>query len=324
MAVSDALVVGEDWISEHYFTTDAKAESFAARVRERRQAWDAEAKPTDGTAPVATTRSRFLAERGRLESLLAELPGEDEAPSAAALAAADELDAVLRQVLGFVPGELVLTESGPVTFVSPIGTEGAAPTALLRARPAATIESLLAKNEATLASAWTPVDLADPAAGPLEGAEPVESVSRTLSALFTDESAPAFALVQAGRWALVAEKERWPEGRWLAVDLQLVVERNDTTRAGELDRALTCLDAESLVPGPEGTTWWAATLEDSAAHTAGVSKDLREGVRESIEVIANEVVARRRAQGLDALPQEQAQPLALQSLRFIYRIIFLL
>ena len=324
MAVSDALVVGEDWISEHYFTTDAKAESFAARVRERRQAWDAEAKPTDGTAPVATTRSRFLAERGRLESLLAELPGEDEAPSAAALAAADELDAVLRQVLGFVPGELVLTESGPVTFVSPIGTEGAAPTALLHARPAATIESLLAKDGATLASAWTPVDLAEPAAGPLEGAEPLESVSRTLSALFTDDSAPAFALVLAGRWALVAEKERWPEGRWLGVDLQLVVERNDTTRAGELDRALTCLDAESLVPGPEGTTWWAATLEDSAAHTAGVSKDLREGVRESIEVIANEVVARRRAQGLDALLQEQAQPLALQSLRFIYRIIFLL
>jgi len=56
----------------------------------------------------------------------------------------------------------------------------------------------------------------------------------------------------------------------------------------------------------------------------GVSKDLREGVRASIEIIANEVVRRRAARGLEPLPQEQAQPLALQSLRYIYRVIFLL
>ena len=31
MASSDAIVVGEDWISEHYFTTDAKSESFQAQ-----------------------------------------------------------------------------------------------------------------------------------------------------------------------------------------------------------------------------------------------------------------------------------------------------
>ena len=91
-----------------------------------------------------------------------------------------------------------------------------------------------------------------------------------------------------------------------------------------MERALTCLDARSLVPTAEGETWWAATLEDSAAHTMGVSKDLREGVRSSIEIIANEVVRRRSARGLEPLAQERAQDLALQSLRYIYRIIFLL
>ena len=65
-------------------------------------------------------------------------------------------------------------------------------------------------------------------------------------------------------------------------------------------------------------------MEDSAAHTVGVSKDLREGVRSSIEIIANEVVRRRSARGLEPLAQERAQDLALQSLRYIYRIIFLL
>ncbi|WP_423842516.1 Eco57I restriction-modification methylase domain-containing protein [Actinomyces naeslundii] len=326
MAVSDALVVGEDWISEHYFTTDATKESFLARVLERRKEWEALEKPTDpGTAPTPTPRSRFRSARSRLEELLAALPADDAGSlTGAALEAAGELDALLREILGFTSSEYRLTERGPVTLVRPVGDEGPAPLALLRARPVTTVEDLLVKDAPTLAEAWEPVDLGDPIAPVLEGAEPVESVSRALSTLLTDEHGPAFALVLAGQWTLVAERERWPEGRWLAVNVQLVVERYETARGGEVERALTCLDARSLLPTAEGETWWAATLEDSAAHTVGVSKDLREGVRSSIEIIANEVVRRRAARGLEPLPQERAQDLALQSLRYIYRIIFLL
>ena len=326
MAVSDALVVGEDWISEHYFTTDATKESFLARVLERRKEWEALEKPADpGTAPTPTPRSRFRSERSRLEELLAALPADDAGSlTGAALEAAGELDALLREILGFASSEYRLTERGPVTLVRPVGDEGPAPLALLRARPVTTVEDLLVKDAPTLAEEWQPVDLGDPDAPVLEGAEPVESVSRALSTLLTDEHGPAFALVLAGQWALVAERERWPEGRWLAVNVQLVVERYETARGGEVERALTCLDARSLLPTAEGETWWAATLEDSAAHTVGVSKDLREGVRSSIEILANEVVRRRSAQGLEPLAQERAQDLALQSLRYIYRIIFLL
>ena len=331
MAVSDALVVGEDWISEHYFTTDATKESFLARVLERRKEWEALEKPADpGTAPTPTPRSRFRSERSRLEELLAALPADDAGSlTGAALEAAGELDALLREILGFTSSEYRLTERGPVTLVRPVGDEGPAPLALLRARPVTTVEDLLVKDAQdkdapTLAEEWQPVDLGDPTAPVLEGVEPIESVSRALSTLMTDEHGPAFALVLAGQWALVAERERWPEGRWLAVNVQLVVERHEATRGGEVERALTCLDARSLLPTAEGETWWAATLEDSAAHTVGVSKDLREGVRSSIEILANEVVRRRAARGLEPLPQERAQDLALQSLRYIYRIIFLL
>ena len=326
MAVSDALVVGEDWISEHYFTTDATKESFLARVLERRKEWEALEKPADpGTAPTPTPRSRFRSERSRLEELLAALPADDAGSlTGAALEAAGELDALLREILGFTSSEYRLTERGPVTLVRPVGDEGPAPLALLRARPVTTVEDLLVKDAPTLAEELQPVDLGDPDAPALEGAEPIESVSRALSTLMTDGHGPAFALVLAGQWALVAERERWPEGRWLAVNVQLVVERHETTRGGEVERALTCLEARSLLPTAEGETWWAATLEDSAAHTVGVSKDLREGVRSSIEIIANEVVRRRVARGLEPLPQERAQDLALQSLRYIYRIIFLL
>ena len=326
MAVSDALVVGEDWISEHYFTTDTAKESFLARVLERRKEWEALEKPADpGTPPTPTPRSRFRAERSRLEELLAALPADDaESLTGAALEAAEQFDALMRDILGFASAEYRLTGRGPVSLVRPVGDEGPAPLALLRARPVTTVEDLLVKDALTLAETWEPVDLADPAAPVLEGAELVESVSRALSTLMTDEHGPTFALVLAGQWALIAERERWPEGRWLAVNVQLVVERHEMTRGGEVERALTCLDARSLVPTAEGETWWTATLEDSAAHTVGVSKDLREGVRASIEIIANEVVRRRAARGLEPLAQERAQDLALQSLRYIYRVIFLL
>lgn len=328
MAVSEALVIGEEWISEHYFTTDATKESFLARVLERRSEWEALEKPTDGTAPLPTPRSRLRERHGELTSLMAELPDGDAedagVPTAAQLEASAVIGDLLRSIIGLDAPEYRTTVRGPVSLVRPLGDTGPAPLAVLRARPVTTIEDLLAKDDLTLIEEWAPVDLSDLEAPAREGAESVASVSRALSTLMTDEDGPAFALVLAGRWALVAEKERWPEGRWLAVDVQLVVERNDLRRGGEVERALTCLDAASLLPSPEGETWWTRTLEDSAAHTVGVSKGLREGVRTSIEILANEVVRRRAAKGLASLPQEQAQPLALQSLRYIYRIIFLL
>jgi hypothetical protein len=130
--------------------------------------------------------------------------------------------------------------------------------------------------------------------------------------------------VLAGRWALLAERERWAEGRYLAVDVQAVAERNDTRKGGEVDRMLTCLSAGSVAPDADGELWWLQTLEESIKHTVGVSEDLREGVRLSIEIVANDVVTRRATKGLDPLHQDQAQPLARQSLRFLYRILFLL
>ena len=305
MAASDALIVGEDWISEHYFTTDAKSESFQAKVTERRKAWDEDAK--NG---AATVRSRFIAARARLGTSIADLlanqPGtaDDSLP---------ELYHDLRGVLGYDSGEYILKRTGPVTGVMTPSLDESAPLVIVEARTAETVEDLIAKAGNTLLS-------------PYEADEKTTytSVAGLLSELFVADDGPAFALVLAGRWLLVTERARWLEGRYLAVDLQLVCERNEIKSGGEIDRALTCVSAESLAPDSEGAIWWNSVLEDSINHTVGVSQNLREGVRLSIEIIANEVVSRRHAQGLDPLPQDQAQPLARQALRYLYRILFLL
>jgi hypothetical protein len=306
MPSSDALIVGEDWISEHYFTTDARSESFQAKVAERRKAWDEDAK-TNGTS---TVRSRFIAARASLGTSIADLlagqPGatDDTLP---------DLYEDLRQVLGYESGEYVLKRWGPVLGVTTPDLSEGAPLIIVEAQAAETVEDLIVKDSRTL---LTPYDVDEKTT--------ISSVARLLSARFIADDGPEFALVLAGRWLLVAERARWAEGRYLAVDLQLVCERNETKSGGEIDRALTCVSAESVAPDAEGNIWWRGVLEDSVKHTVGVSQDLREGVRLSIEIIANEVVSRRQAQGLDPLPQDQAQPLARQSLRYLYRILFLL
>lgn len=310
MAGSDAILVGGEWISEHYFTTDAASQSFQARVAARRKAWE-EAKET------GTTRTRFVASRGWLLDTLAGLGGaasEDSALVADSGGVLPELYERIRHVLGYADGIGLATErSGPVLRVSAAGMTDRAPLAIVEGAAVTGVEGLLQKDLPTLVEPYV-----------LEDGTELTSVSRALSALFVGADAPQYALVLAGRILLVAERARWAEGRYLAVDLQVVCERNDDKRGGEVDRALTCCCEESLAPTAEGSIWWTEVLEESIKHTVGVSKDLREGVRLSIEIIANEVVRRRAARGLKPLPAEQAQPLAIQSLRFLYRILFLL
>jgi len=306
MNITDAIVVGEGWISEHYFTTDARSQSFQAKVLERRKTWDTEA--AEGRP---TVRSRFVEARQRLEVDLGSL-GEHGDP-VSAREAADDVDNRLVTVLGLDAHGLRLDRQGRVLRVSAPGITGGAPLAVVFAAPVATVEELLAKYGSTLPE---PVVLDDDVQ--------YTSAARLVSALFVEDAPPDLVLVLAGRWAMLAERERWAEGRYLAVDLQLVCERNDTKKGGEIDRVLACLGSESIAPDADGDLWWHAVLEESIKHTVGVSQDLRDGVRLSIEIIANEVVKRRREKGLDPLPAEQAQVLAKQSLRFLYRILFLL
>ncbi|MFI9643997.1 Eco57I restriction-modification methylase domain-containing protein [Micromonospora sp. NPDC051925] len=316
MSGSDAILVGEGWISEHYFTTEATRESFRAKVLERRTAWDAE-----DAEKRPTPRSRFLAARKELESDLATLSelldpaaATEQTGSRTAHGAPARVATTMRTILGLDAPGFVTVETGPVTRISSVGVTGPAPLVVLAALPVATVEELFARDAVTLDE---PIRLA-------EDGEDVKSVARLLSALFVADDAPELALVLAGRWALLAERERWAEGRYLAVDIQLVCERNDTKKGGEVDRALACLCAEAIAPDADGKLWWHGVLEASVKHTVGVSQDLREGVRLSIEIVANEVVTRRRARGLPPLPKSEAQPLARQSLRFLYRILFLL
>lgn len=296
----DSIVIGEDWVSEHYFTTDSVKESFQGKVLALRKDWDAEAK--EG---CPTVRATFLAACGELQVLLAALA---EDPGKAAFA-----HGRVRYALGFseVLADFHAERAGTELDIPYAALPTTASVLFLQAEPVDSIEDLLDADTGRLIEAAT------------EDNKPLRAVSKVLSAVFRADEPPVFVVVQAGQWMLLAEAERWAEGRYLAVDLLVVTERRHEARGGEIDRVVAMFSPPALTPDADGNLWWTGVLDDSVKHTVGVSQDLREGIRLSIEIIANEVVRRRADRGL-TLAGIDGQTLAQQSLRFLYRILFLL
>lgn len=297
----DSIVVGEDWISEHFFTTDSTKESFQAEVIKLRKSWDEQAKGGHDT-----TLTRWSEARGRLQVLLA---GLSEDP-----AGASEAYSILRRALGFrgTTAEAAFERSGTETLVPGVWTTANSEVLFVEAQSADAAEDVLST---IMPFEKVLVDGKEP--------KPALTVAKVVSEMYLSEQAPKYVVVMAGRWLVLTEQERWAEGRYLATDVLLVADRNDMKKHSETDRFLSIFGRDSLMPSPDGAVWWDSLLEASVKHTVGVSKDLREGIRGSIEIIANDVLKRRVAQGLP-LDDVDGQILARQSLRFLYRILFLL
>ncbi|OHV35540.1 restriction endonuclease subunit M [Parafrankia soli] len=309
----DAVVNGESWISEHYLTSEARTGSFLAEVLALRVRWKAD---EDDGHPTARSALRDAATPlARLFGGLGEQPADEDVR---------EVHRAIRRALRLdrEPTSWVSDRSGdevrlPAAIVHPSPTGTAL--LILEATPAGAVEDILTTPDAAGPRVG---QLLDPAV--VDG-KPQAAVAKVVSSVFLTDDAPPFVLVQAGRWVLLAERSRWPEGRWLAVDLGVVVDRRDVRAAGELEHVAAMVGPDLLLPGEDGVAPWLGLLEKSVQHTVGVSADLREGVRLSVEIIANEVVARRRAAGLDVLDVANlGRDLTRQSLRFLYRILFLL
>ncbi len=294
MATFDSILNVDEWISDHYFTTDeTKGESFTKRVKNRTKEWEALEKETGTLSPI----KRLQQHRGELQT---------------AFAIETDLDTtnkLTHQAFGYgTPAQQTYTRAGDTfTYEGWLGNAGTL--AVITANePAETEDDLTA----------LPVTIAQ------HGKEPQTTrVSKLVGDLFLAAEPPEFVVTLAGPWVMLAERETWPLGRYLAVNLQLAAERNDTKKAGELERVAVILARENLERAADGTTWWAQTREESQQHAVKVSGDLRDAVRESIEIIGNDVLDRRREHNL-ANDTIDGNELARQSLRYLYRILFLL
>ncbi|WP_443197370.1 Eco57I restriction-modification methylase domain-containing protein [Pseudarthrobacter sp. 1C304] len=220
----------------------------------------------------------------------------------------------MRGALGFQGTTAAVTfeRSGTETLVPGVWATEKSEVLFVEAAPADALEDVLST---VLPLGRILVDGKEPS--------PALTVAKAVSEAYLSDKAPKFVVIMAGRWLVLTEQERWAEGRYLAADALLVADRNDTKKNAETDRFLAIFGRDSLMPTPDGSLWWDGVLEASVKHTVGVSQDLREGIRRSIEIIANDVLDRRREAGL-GVEDVHGKVLARQSLRFLYRILFLL
>ncbi|SFM73166.1 hypothetical protein SAMN04487980_1004385 [Streptomyces sp. cf124] len=164
---------------------------------------------------------------------------------------------------------------------------------------------------------------------PLEGRNTVPTGSKLASFLFACEDAPRYVLLLVGGVVVLADRMVWGEGRYLAVSLDAALQRNDTRAGGELDTIAALFGADSLrTPEEGGENPLAELVGKSTKHAVGVSSELRDGLRLSVELIAGEVLARLREQGvrpedIGELP-DLGKQLTRESLRYLYRVLFLL
>ncbi|GAA0965358.1 class I SAM-dependent DNA methyltransferase [Actinocorallia libanotica] len=143
--------------------------------------------------------------------------------------------------------------------------------------------------------------------------------------------APRFVLLLCGGVLVLADRHAWAEGRYLAADLDVALARNDTTKTGELALLAALFSRDMLTPRPDGKGRRIDDLLKSSRDNAvGVNSELRKGLQHSVEIIANEVLARLREAKIEPREIEDlkkgpfAKQLTRESLRYLYRILFLL
>ncbi|WP_032399099.1 Eco57I restriction-modification methylase domain-containing protein [Rhodococcoides fascians] len=298
------------YLSEHWL-----AEVFPNKLKDLAKTWKERAAQGKDT-PI----KGFMSVGSRYLNALADVPDSESAGFSEAVTESHRL---LLTAMGFETSEnLVETSQGetPITvpllgrFVSPTATDALH---ILQAAPVENADALFG-DEAQLLH---PIELKITS----EKTEFIKSVSKAVTQLFITDGGPRYLLLVAGSVVLLTDAARWSEGRYLAFDVAAALDRRDDKATGELAHHAGLWSADVLLPNDDGKTALDAFTEDSEKHAIGVSEDLREGLRLSIEKIANEVLGQRReadlpVEGISELPRD----LTIQSLRFLYRILFLL
>lgn len=141
---------------------------------------------------------------------------------------------------------------------------------------------------------------------------------------------PRFVLLLCGGVVMLADRQSWAEGRFLGANLDTALERNDRRQLGELATIAALFSHDMLAPREDGKGPLIDTLlRASTDNAVGVTGELREGLQRSVEIIANEVLARLDAAGVDPGQIEDprlpfARQLTRETLRYLYRLLFLL
>ena len=139
---------------------------------------------------------------------------------------------------------------------------------------------------------------------------------------FAGEEAPRFILLIGINQIALIDRNKWNEKRYLQFMMEDIYSRHEETTFMAM---IVLLHKESLCP-KDGSIVLDSLDENSHKHSAGVSDALKYALRESIEILGNEVIydmKTRQGINLQENPVD-ASELTLECLRYMYRFLFML
>lgn len=140
--------------------------------------------------------------------------------------------------------------------------------------------------------------------------------------LFGQAEPPRFVILIGMNQIALIDRNKWNEKRYLQFELEEIFSRHEEST---LQAMAVLLHRNSLCP-EEGTALLDELDANSQKHAAGVSQDLKYALRESIELLGNEVLydmVHRQGRDLNADPVDAGQ-LTIECLRYMYRMLFVL
>ena len=140
--------------------------------------------------------------------------------------------------------------------------------------------------------------------------------------LFGQAEPPRFIILIGMNQIALIDRNKWNEKRYLQFELEEIFSRHEEST---LQAMAVLLHRTSLCP-EEGIALLDELDANSQKHAAGVSQDLKYALRESIELLGNEVLydmATRQRRDLNADPVDAGQ-LTIECLRYMYRMLFVL
>lgn len=140
--------------------------------------------------------------------------------------------------------------------------------------------------------------------------------------LFGAVEPPRFLVFIGMNQISLIDRNKWNEKRYLQFELEEIFSRHEEST---FQAMAVLLHRNSLCP-EAGTALIDELDANSQKHAAGVSQDLKYALRESIELLGNEVLfdlAHRRGRNLDTDSVDAGQ-LTMQCLRYMYRMLFVL
>ncbi|MDO5575683.1 MAG: N-6 DNA methylase, partial [Fibrobacter sp.] len=140
--------------------------------------------------------------------------------------------------------------------------------------------------------------------------------------LFGSAEPPRFLIFIGMNQIALIDRNKWNEKRYLQFELEEIFSRLENTT---LQAMAVLLHRDSLCPD-DGKILLDELDEQSQKNASGVSQNLKYALRESIELLGNEVLydmAYRLGRDLEADPVD-AGKLTLECLRYMYRMLFVL